>query len=56
MLIVASKNDLGTVRQDYFVQPEAFCRENNLPAPVEFTSSRPKKDVFVKLTTMAAFP
>lgn len=56
MLIVANKNDLGTVRQDYFVQPDAFCRENNLPTPIEFSSIRPKKDLFVKLATMAAFP
>ena len=56
VLIVANKIDLGTVRQDYFVQPETFCKENNLPAPIEFSSIRPKKDLFVKLTTMAAFP
>ncbi|XP_065199463.1 mitochondrial Rho GTPase isoform X2 [Planococcus citri] len=56
VLIVANKIDLGTVRQDYFIQPETFCKENNLPAPIEFSSIRPKKDLFVKLATMAAFP
>lgn len=56
VLIVANKIDLGTVRQDYFIQPETFCKENNLPAPIEFSSIKPKKDVFVKLATMAAFP
>lgn len=54
--MIANKSDLGTVRQDYFVQPEAFCKENNLPPPIEYSSIRPKKDVFIKLATMAAFP
>lgn len=56
VLIVANKSDLGTVRQDYFIQPDAFCRENSLPTPIEFSSIRPKKDLFIKLATMAAFP
>lgn len=53
---MANKDDMGRVRQEYFIQPDIFCKENNLPPPIEFSSIRPKKDLFIKLTTMAAFP
>ncbi|XKL68174.1 hypothetical protein PGB90_003665 [Kerria lacca] len=56
VLFVANKDDMGRVRQEYFIQPDIFCKENNLPPPIEFSSIRPKKDLFIKLTTMAAFP
>jgi len=57
VLVVANKSDKGVVRQDYILQPEAFCAKHKLPPPQK-TSARivPAKDIFLKLATMAAFP
>ena len=52
-----NKSDKGVVRQDYILQPEAFCAKHKLPPPQK-ASARvvPAKDIFLKLATMAAFP
>jgi len=57
VLVVANKSDKGVVRQDYILQPEAFCAKHKLPPP-QRASARlvPAKDIFLKLATMAAFP
>ncbi|XP_040570556.1 mitochondrial Rho GTPase 1 isoform X2 [Lepeophtheirus salmonis] len=57
VLIVANKSDLPSVRQDYILQPEAFCAKHKLPPPQPYnTKGRVKTDMYVKLATMAAFP
>ncbi|GFG31580.1 hypothetical protein Cfor_10413 [Coptotermes formosanus] len=57
VLIVANKCDLEETRQDYILQPAAFCRQHKLPSPHPFTASgRIERDIYVKLSTMAAFP
>ena len=57
MLVVANKSDRGVVRQDYILQPEAFCAKHKLPPPQKASSrAPPTKDIFIKLATMAAFP
>jgi len=57
VLIVANKCDLEETRQDYILQPAAFCRQHKLPSPHPFTASgRIERDTYVKLSTMAAFP
>ncbi|XP_067013378.1 mitochondrial Rho GTPase isoform X2 [Anabrus simplex] len=57
VLIVANKCDLEEVRQEYLLQPATFCSRHKLPPPQPFTATgRVKRDIFVKLATMAAFP
>ena len=57
VLVVANKSDKGVVRQDYILQPEAFCAKHKLPPPQKASSrAPPTKDIFIKLATMAAFP
>ncbi|XP_069695021.1 mitochondrial Rho GTPase isoform X2 [Periplaneta americana] len=57
VLIVANKIDQEEVRQEYLLQPATFCSHHKLPPPQLFTSSgRIKRDIFMKLATMAAFP
>ena len=57
VLVVANKVDKGLVRQDYILQPEAFCAKHKLPPPQKVsTVLTPTKEIFVKLATMAAFP
>lgn len=57
ILIVGNKCDMTPVRQDYILQPEAFCAKHRLPPPQLLTSTNLiKRDVYVKLATMAAFP
>lgn len=57
VLVVGNKSDRGVARQDYILQPEAFCAKHKLPPPQKVsTISTPSKDIFVKLATMAAFP
>lgn len=56
VLVVANKSDLGVIQQDYFMQPDIFCAKHSLPAPITFSCVKPKKELFVKLATMAAFP
>lgn len=57
VLVVANKSDLGAVRQDYILQPEAFCAKHKLPPPQPLSGKHdPTKEIFIKLATMAAFP
>lgn len=57
VLVVANKSDKEVVRQDYILQPEAFCAKHKLPPPQKISShSSSSKEIFVKLATMAAFP
>ncbi|XP_063226187.1 mitochondrial Rho GTPase isoform X1 [Bacillus rossius redtenbacheri] len=57
VLIVANKNDQEEVSQEYLLQPSDFCSRHKLPPPHPFSASNKiKRDVFVKLATMAAFP
>ena len=57
VLVVANKSDKGVVRQDYILQPEAFCAKHKLPPPQKASArAGPSKDIFIKLATMAAFP
>lgn len=57
VLIVACKDDLEEVRQEYLLQPSSFCQKYKILPPQRFSvKSFSKKDLFVKLATMAAFP
>jgi len=57
VLLVANKADKGVVRQDYILQPEAFCNKHRLPPPQKTSVHQGlSKDIFLKLATMAAFP
>ena len=57
VLVVANKSDKGVVRQDYILQPEAFCAKHKLPPPQKASAKTiPAKDIYLKLATMAAFP
>ena len=75
MLIVGNKADMTAVRQDYILQPEAFCAKHRvsivrcfmsltvpslilqLPPPQMVScAAEIKKDIYIKLATMAAFP
>uniref|UniRef100_A0A146LJT5 Mitochondrial Rho GTPase n=2 Tax=Lygus hesperus TaxID=30085 RepID=A0A146LJT5_LYGHE len=57
VLFVGSKCDLTEVRQDYLVQPTAFCDAHRLAPPHKFSAfTETYKDVYQKLATMAAFP
>lgn len=56
-LIVAGKSDCPEVRQEYLVQPAQFCSKHRLPPLQPFScSGKVRKDVYVKLATMAAYP
>jgi len=56
-LLVGNKFDLGEVRQQYIQQPGEFCRKHRLPPPQSFTcSGTVRRDVYLKLATMAAYP
>lgn len=60
VLFVANKSDRlpVNVRQEYLLQPEAFCAKHRLPPPQSFSTLKTslKRDMYVKLATMAAFP
>jgi Ras family protein T1 len=57
VLMVACKSDLEEVKQDYLLQPVTFCQKYKILPPQNFTvKGHLRKDVFVKLATMAAFP
>jgi len=60
VLFVANKSDRlpVNVRQEYLLQPEAFCAKHRLPPPQSFSTLKMslKRDMYVKLATMAAFP
>lgn len=57
VLVVTNKSDLEEARQDYLLQPVAFCSHHKLPPPHPFSASGAvRRDLYVKLATMAAFP
>ncbi|KAM0724514.1 Mitochondrial Rho GTPase [Formica fusca] len=57
VLIVANKSDLSEVKQGYLLQPTAFCSKYKLMPPQPYSISRTvRREIFVKLATMAAFP
>ncbi|XP_066151791.1 mitochondrial Rho GTPase isoform X1 [Euwallacea fornicatus] len=57
VLIVACKDDLEEVRQEYLLQPATFCQKYKILPPQRFSvRGHFRKDVFIKLATMAAFP
>lgn len=56
-LVVGNKSDRGEVRQQYMSQPGEFCRRHRLPPPQNFTcTGTVRRDVYLKLATMAAYP
>ncbi|XP_031350008.1 mitochondrial Rho GTPase isoform X2 [Photinus pyralis] len=57
VLVVAGKSDLPEEKQDYLLQPQAFCEKYRILPPQPFSAKgHVRKDVYVKLATMAAFP
>lgn len=57
VLIIANKSDLSEVKQGYLLQPTAFCSKYKLMPPQPYSISRTvRREIFVKLATMAAFP
>jgi len=57
VLIIANKSDLSEVKQGYLLQPVAFCNKYKLMPPQPYSISRTvRREIFVKLATMAAFP
>lgn len=56
VLITGTKCDLPEVRQEYLLQPNEFCKRYKILPPQLFSLSHCKKDLYVKLATMAAFP
>lgn len=56
VLITGTKGDLAEVRQEYLLQPNEFCQKYKILPPQIFSLKHNKKDLFVKLATMAAFP
>lgn len=56
VIIVGTKSDLETCCQDYLLQPKEFCHKYKLLPPHLFNLKNNKKELFVKLATMAAFP
>lgn len=56
VLIVGTKEDLVEAMQDYLLQPPEFCNKYKLLPPQTFSVKNNKKDLYTKLSTMAAFP
>lgn len=57
VLIVACKSDLDEVKQEYLLQPLSFCQKYKILPPQPFSAKgHIRKDIYVKLATMAAFP
>lgn len=56
VLITGTKGDLAEVRQEYLLQPNEFCQKYKILPPQIFSLKHNKKDLYVKLATMAAFP
>lgn len=56
VLITGTKGDLAEVRQEYLLQPTEFCQKYKILPPQIFSLKHNKKDLYVKLATMAAFP
>lgn len=55
---MSSKTDEPSVKQHYAIQPDEFCAQHKLPPITPFSVNREElaKEVYVKLTTMAAYP
>uniref|UniRef100_A0A1A9WQN9 Mitochondrial Rho GTPase n=1 Tax=Glossina brevipalpis TaxID=37001 RepID=A0A1A9WQN9_9MUSC len=56
VMLVGTKADLDDRRQDYLLQPAEFCQKYKLLPPHFFSLKANKKELYVKLATMAAFP
>ena len=56
VMIVGTKCDLGERMQDYLLQPDEFCHKYKLLPPHMFSLKTNKKELYIKLATMAAFP
>ncbi|XP_058795660.1 mitochondrial Rho GTPase isoform X2 [Phymastichus coffea] len=57
VLIIANKSDLPEAKQEYLLQPASFCSKYKLMPPQPYSISRTvRREIFVKLATMAAFP
>ncbi|XP_033208669.1 mitochondrial Rho GTPase isoform X1 [Belonocnema kinseyi] len=57
VLIISNKSDLAEVKQEYLLQPGSFCNKYKLMPPQPYSISRTvRREIFVKLATMAAFP
>ncbi|KAL7044273.1 hypothetical protein ACKWTF_001864 [Chironomus riparius] len=56
VLIVGAKGDMDEKRQDYLLQPVEFCQKYKLLPPQYFSIKHNKRDLYVKLGTMASFP
>ncbi|XP_014205474.2 mitochondrial Rho GTPase [Copidosoma floridanum] len=57
VLIIANKSDLVEAKQEYLLQPLSFCSKYKLMPPQQYSKSRAvRREVFVKLATMASFP
>ncbi|XP_037820904.1 mitochondrial Rho GTPase isoform X1 [Lucilia sericata] len=56
VMIVGTKSDMDERRQDYLLQPAEFCDKYKLLPPHLFSLKSDKKELYVKLATMAAFP
>lgn len=56
VIIVGSKSDLAERRQDYLLQPNEFCQKYKLLPPHKFTLKSNRKELYVKLATMASYP
>ncbi|XP_044734713.1 mitochondrial Rho GTPase isoform X2 [Chrysoperla carnea] len=57
VLMVQNKSDLEEIKQDYLLQPSVFCSKYKIMPPHPFsTKDSGRKDVYIKLATMAAFP
>lgn len=55
--MVANKHDMEEVKQDYLLQPAVFCAKYKIMPPHPFSSvGEVRKDLYIKLATMAAFP
>ncbi|XP_078713265.1 mitochondrial Rho GTPase 1-like isoform X4 [Lampetra fluviatilis] len=60
-VVVATKSDLGAVKQLHGLSPTEFCRKHRLPLPAPFTpgvgdAETPCRDIFLKLLTVAIYP
>lgn len=56
VMIVGTKCDLQEVRQEYLLQPKEFCERYRILAPNLFSLEDNRKELYVKLATMATFP
>lgn len=55
ILIVGTKHDLSGTVQDYILQPHEFCDKYQLRPPQHFSVKENCKEIYSKLTAMAAF-